>query len=43
MRAGLSIRRVVGPENVASLAVHVMARTALTGATLDVDGAQQLH
>jgi NAD(P)-dependent dehydrogenase (short-subunit alcohol dehydrogenase family) len=42
LRRTLPIRRVVGPEDVAALAVHVMANTALTGATYDVDGGQQL-
>jgi NAD(P)-dependent dehydrogenase (short-subunit alcohol dehydrogenase family) len=42
LRTTLPIRRVVGPEDVAALAVHVMANTALTGATFDVDGGQQL-
>ena len=42
LRRTLPIRRVVGPEDVASLAVHVMANTALTGATYDVDGGQQI-
>jgi len=41
LRATLPIRRVVAPEDVASLAVHVMVNTALTGATYDVDGGQQ--
>jgi NAD(P)-dependent dehydrogenase (short-subunit alcohol dehydrogenase family) len=41
LRATLPIRRVVGPGDVASLAVHVMVNTALTGATYDVDGGQQ--
>jgi NAD(P)-dependent dehydrogenase (short-subunit alcohol dehydrogenase family) len=36
------IGRVVGPDDVASLALHLMANTALTGATYDVDGGQQL-
>jgi NAD(P)-dependent dehydrogenase (short-subunit alcohol dehydrogenase family) len=36
------IRRVVGPEDVAALAVHIMSNTALTGATYDIDGGQQL-
>ena len=40
--ATLPIRRVVGPADVAALAVHVMTNTALTGATYDVDGGQQL-
>jgi NAD(P)-dependent dehydrogenase (short-subunit alcohol dehydrogenase family) len=42
LRATLPVRRVVGPADVAALAVHVMANTALTGATYDVDGGQQL-
>jgi NAD(P)-dependent dehydrogenase (short-subunit alcohol dehydrogenase family) len=42
LRDTLPIRRVVGPEDVAALAVHLMINTALTGATYDVDGGQQL-
>jgi NAD(P)-dependent dehydrogenase (short-subunit alcohol dehydrogenase family) len=42
LRATLPIRRVVGPADVAALAIHVMANTALTGATYDIDGGQQL-
>jgi NAD(P)-dependent dehydrogenase (short-subunit alcohol dehydrogenase family) len=42
LRSTLPIRRVVGPADVAALAVHVMANTALTGATYDIDGGQQL-
>jgi NAD(P)-dependent dehydrogenase (short-subunit alcohol dehydrogenase family) len=42
LRATLPIGRVVGPADVAALAVHIMANTALTGATFDVDGGQQL-
>jgi NAD(P)-dependent dehydrogenase (short-subunit alcohol dehydrogenase family) len=42
LRATLPIGRVVGPQDVAALAVHVMTNTALTGATFDVDGGQQL-
>ena len=42
LRATLPIARVVGPVDVAALAVHIMANTALTGATFDVDGGQQL-
>lgn len=42
LRSTLPIRRVVGPDDVAALALHVMANTALTGATFDVDGGQQL-
>ena len=41
LRTTLPIRRVVGPADVAALAVHIMANTALTGATYDVDGGQQ--
>ena len=41
LRATLPIGRVVGPEDVAALAVHIMVNTALTGATYDVDGGQQ--
>jgi NAD(P)-dependent dehydrogenase (short-subunit alcohol dehydrogenase family) len=37
----LPIKRVVGPEDVAALAVHLMVNTALTGATYDIDGGQQ--
>ena len=40
-RSTLPIGRVVGPEDVAALAVHLMINTALTGATYDVDGGQQ--
>jgi NAD(P)-dependent dehydrogenase (short-subunit alcohol dehydrogenase family) len=42
LRNTLPIRRVVGPEDVAALALHVMTNTALTGATFDIDGGQQL-
>ena len=42
LRATLPIRRVVGPEDVAALAVHIMTNTALTGGTYDIDGGQQL-
>jgi NAD(P)-dependent dehydrogenase (short-subunit alcohol dehydrogenase family) len=42
LRATLPIRRVVEPADVAALAVHIMINTALTGATYDVDGGQQL-
>jgi NAD(P)-dependent dehydrogenase (short-subunit alcohol dehydrogenase family) len=37
----LPIGRVVGPSDVGALAVHIMANTALTGATYDIDGGQQ--
>ncbi|HTZ87455.1 MAG TPA: SDR family oxidoreductase [Solirubrobacteraceae bacterium] len=42
LRAKLPIGRVVGPADVAALAVHIMSNTALTGATYDVDGGQQM-
>jgi len=42
LRATLPIGRVVGPADVAELAVHLMTNTALTGATYDIDGGQQL-
>ncbi len=42
LRATLPIRRVIGPADVAALAVHIMTNTALTGATYDVDGGQQV-
>jgi len=41
LRATLPIGRVVGPADVAGLAVHIMTNTALTGATYDIDGGQQ--
>ncbi len=41
LRATLPIGRVVGPADVAALAVHLMINTALTGATYDIDGGQQ--
>jgi NAD(P)-dependent dehydrogenase (short-subunit alcohol dehydrogenase family) len=41
LRATLPIGRVVGPADVASVAVHLMTNTALTGATYDIDGGQQ--
>ena len=42
LRATIPIGRVVGPADVAALAVHLMTNTALTGATYDIDGGQQL-
>jgi NAD(P)-dependent dehydrogenase (short-subunit alcohol dehydrogenase family) len=41
LRARLPIGRVVRPQDVAALAVHLMTNTALTGATYDIDGGQQ--
>jgi NAD(P)-dependent dehydrogenase (short-subunit alcohol dehydrogenase family) len=42
LRNTLPIRRVVGPADIAALAVHLMTNTAVTGATFDIDGGQQL-
>ena len=41
LRTTLPIGRVVGPADVAALAVHIMTNTAVTGATYDIDGGQQ--
>jgi NAD(P)-dependent dehydrogenase (short-subunit alcohol dehydrogenase family) len=41
LRTTLPIGRVVGPADVAALAVALMTNTALTGATYDIDGGQQ--
>ena len=42
LRKTLPIGRVVGVADVAALAVHLMTNTAITGATFDIDGGQQL-
>jgi NAD(P)-dependent dehydrogenase (short-subunit alcohol dehydrogenase family) len=42
LRTTLPIGRVVGPDDIAVLAVHLMANSAVTGATYDIDGGQQL-
>ena len=42
LRTTLPIGRVVGPADIGALAVHIMTNTALTGATYDIDGGQQL-
>ena len=42
LRASLPIRRVVGPADVAALAVHLMTNQAVTDATFDIHGGQQL-
>jgi NAD(P)-dependent dehydrogenase (short-subunit alcohol dehydrogenase family) len=42
LRSTLPIGRVVGPADVAALAVHIMSNETLTGATYDIDGGQQL-
>jgi len=41
LRSTLPIGRVVGPADVAALAVHLMTNTAVTGATFDIDGGEQ--
>jgi NAD(P)-dependent dehydrogenase (short-subunit alcohol dehydrogenase family) len=38
----LPIQRVVGPGDVAALAVHVMMNRAITGSTFEIDGGQQV-
>jgi NAD(P)-dependent dehydrogenase (short-subunit alcohol dehydrogenase family) len=40
--ATLPIHRVVGPDDIASLALHIFTNTALTGATYDIDGGEQI-
>ena len=42
LRETLPTGRVVEPEDVAALALHLMVNSALTGATFDIDGGQQL-
>jgi NAD(P)-dependent dehydrogenase (short-subunit alcohol dehydrogenase family) len=42
LRTTLPIGRVVGPDDIAALAIHLMTNTAVTGATFDIDGGQQL-
>ncbi len=42
LRATLPIGRLIGPKDVAALAVHLMTNTALTGGTYDIDGGQRL-
>jgi NAD(P)-dependent dehydrogenase (short-subunit alcohol dehydrogenase family) len=42
LRARLPVGRVIAAADVAAMAVHVMANTAVTGATFDVDGGQRL-
>jgi NAD(P)-dependent dehydrogenase (short-subunit alcohol dehydrogenase family) len=42
LRTSLPIRRVVEAVDVGALAVHLMVNTAVTGATFDIDGGQQL-
>ena len=42
LRATLPIGRVAAPADIAAPAVHLMTNTAITGATFDIDGGQQL-
>ena len=42
LRKTLPIGRVVGPADIAALAVHLMTNPAVTGATYEIDGGQQL-
>jgi NAD(P)-dependent dehydrogenase (short-subunit alcohol dehydrogenase family) len=42
LRSTLPVGRVIGPTDIAALALHLMTNTALTGATYDIDGGQQL-
>jgi NAD(P)-dependent dehydrogenase (short-subunit alcohol dehydrogenase family) len=42
LRRTLPIGRVIGPDDIALLAVQLMTNTAVTGATFDIDGGQQL-
>ncbi len=42
LRRTLPIGRVITSEDIAKLAVHLMTNTAMTGATCDIDGGQQL-
>jgi len=42
LRSTLPIGRVVGPADIAALAIHLMANTAITGETYNIDGGQRL-
>ena len=42
LRTTLPIGRVVGPGDIARLAVHLMVNAAVTGATYTIDGGEQL-
>jgi NAD(P)-dependent dehydrogenase (short-subunit alcohol dehydrogenase family) len=42
LTATLPVRRVIEPADVAALAIHIMTNSALTGATYDIDGGEQL-
>jgi NAD(P)-dependent dehydrogenase (short-subunit alcohol dehydrogenase family) len=39
--ATVPIHRVIVPSDIAALALHLMTNTAVTGATLHIDGGQQ--
>jgi NAD(P)-dependent dehydrogenase (short-subunit alcohol dehydrogenase family) len=41
LRSTLPIGRVVGPADIAALAVHLMTNTAITGETYNIDGGQR--
>jgi NAD(P)-dependent dehydrogenase (short-subunit alcohol dehydrogenase family) len=41
LRSTLPIGRVVGPADIAALAVHLMVNTAITGETYNIDGGQR--
>ena len=36
------MRQVLGQNDIAALAVHLMTNTAITGATVEIDGRRQL-
>ena len=42
IRVNLISAGFAGPAEIAALAVHLMVNTAITGATVDIDGGQQL-
>jgi NAD(P)-dependent dehydrogenase (short-subunit alcohol dehydrogenase family) len=42
LRGNLPIGQVVGPDDIAALALRLMTNTAITGATFGIDGGQQL-
>jgi hypothetical protein len=42
IRRGDAANRVVGPTDVAALAVYIKTNTAVTGASYVIDGSQQL-
>jgi NAD(P)-dependent dehydrogenase (short-subunit alcohol dehydrogenase family) len=42
LAATLPIGRVIEPADIAALAIHLMINTAVTGATYDIDGGEQL-